>query len=447
VLVVLGPVLALVGPAVAPGPFGATGARAASVAAAPVVPDVATVPPVVPDDPLFAQQWGLRAVRAPQAWAAGDGHGVTVAVVDTGVDAEHPDLAGQVLPGINLLDPGTPPADRNGHGTAVAGIVAARTDNGVGVAGVAPGASILPVKVLDAAGDGSVPVVAAGIRWAASHGASVINLSLSNLVPGPLPAGLRTAVDAAWAKGVVCVIAAGNDPAQVAPRVADALVVTAVGPGGRSAPYASPVTGDPLAVAAPGGTGNGRPADDIVSTYWTARLGPTYALLSGTSMAAAFASGALADLISTGLSPRAAARRLVASATPLGDPDIFGAGLLDVERGVEEAAAASAAHLLPSAVRPASTSRAGGGPADDQTGGSGASGTGAESRDATGRAPAGRRAAAAAPGGPRSTGVPAALAWLAAAALAGTGAAAVGLGRRQRRLGAARRPDGAGRSA
>ena len=141
------------------------------------------------NDPRFGEQWSFTKVPFEAAWTADNtqGAGVTVAVVDTGVMADHPDLSGQVLTGAHFLhsDDGEPvdPAiggteDSNGHGTHVAGTIAAKSNNGTGIAGAAPGARILPVKVLCADGGGFTSDVAEGITWAVDAGADVINLSL-----------------------------------------------------------------------------------------------------------------------------------------------------------------------------------------------------------------------------------------------------------------------------
>src|SRR3954470_5317021 len=135
------------------------------------------------NDPVFPDQWGLTQINAPAAWAHGyRGTNVKIAVVDTGVDLVHPDLRSKIVPGKDFnpaAKQGCPGSqDENGHGTHVAGIAAAVTNNGRGVAGTAPGAKVMPVRVLDADGSGYDPTVIKGIKYAADHGAKVINLSL-----------------------------------------------------------------------------------------------------------------------------------------------------------------------------------------------------------------------------------------------------------------------------
>ncbi len=186
------------------------------------------------NDPLFSQQWGLQQINADEAWATSTGAGQIVAVVDSGVDLSHPDLAGKLVPGTtfsgcatqpngcgnggwlsgNTTDPPSP------HGTHVAGIVAAATNNGIGVAGVAPDAKVMPVKSLTDAG-GSFEEIAAGIRWAVDHGADVINMSLGAL-PGVhalvitgVIADVANAIDYAFAHNVLVIVAAGNEFASI----------------------------------------------------------------------------------------------------------------------------------------------------------------------------------------------------------------------------------------
>jgi type VII secretion-associated serine protease mycosin len=226
-------------------------------------------------DPYRASQWDLARVQAPAAWATSTGAGVTVAVIDSGVDAGHPDLAGQVLPGIDLVAGTTGTStDPNGHGTHVAGTVAALTGNNVGVSGFAPHARILPVRVLGASGSGSSSAVATGVTWAADQGAQVINMSLGSTAQ---VSALTNAIAYARAKGVVVIASAGNSREKGSPTNypgADPGVV-AVAATDSSDTYASYSNqGSYVDLAAPG--------SGIISTY----PGGRYVSMSGTSMAA-----------------------------------------------------------------------------------------------------------------------------------------------------------------
>ena len=162
-----------------------------------------------PNDTLWGEQWGPLVVDAPGAWDIVRGSPRTVvAVLDTGVDASHPDLHASLVAGYDFVNGDSDPADDEGHGTAVAGVIAARTNNGTGQAGICWNCSLMPVKVLDASGSGDTSDVAAGIVWAVDHGARVISMSLGG--PGPTQT-LADAVAYAIGKGSVVVAAAGND--------------------------------------------------------------------------------------------------------------------------------------------------------------------------------------------------------------------------------------------
>ena len=164
---------------------------------------------LIPRDPHWQQAWGPRVVGAPAAWNMSTGKATTViAVVDTGVDRNQPDLRGRVLRGWDFQNDDPYPNDDNGHGTAVAGVAAAAANDGIGIAGMCWRCRILPVKVLNANGSGSHSNIAAGIVWATKHGADVINMSLA----GPNPStAVADAVKYARARGVVVVAAAGNE--------------------------------------------------------------------------------------------------------------------------------------------------------------------------------------------------------------------------------------------
>ncbi|WP_194838046.1 S8 family serine peptidase [Nocardia sp. XZ_19_369] len=181
------------------------------------------------NDPLFGKQWGLTQIKATQAWSTSTGAGVVIAIVDSGVDLDHPDLQGKLVPGATFT--GCPDGQRpcgNGdwkgpdgvgstidvHGTHVAGIAAAATGNGIGIAGVAPDAQIMPVKVVE--NIGTYEDIGEGVRWAVDHGADVVNLSLSGLPNDQLLAvvgiekRLSDAIAYAVSNGVAVVAASGN---------------------------------------------------------------------------------------------------------------------------------------------------------------------------------------------------------------------------------------------
>jgi type VII secretion-associated serine protease mycosin len=236
----------------------------------------------LPDDPQWAarQSSYLAPLRLDRAWDISKGAGITVAVVDTGMDLGHPDLAGQIVSGYNVRSPAAPPQDDNGHGTMVGGIIAARTNNALGVVGVAPSARLMPIKVLDSSGSGSDADIAVGIDWARTHHAQVINMSLGGIFDDPM---LASAVQQAISAGVVVVAAAGNDGADgVSFPAADpgVLAVSATDHAGALASFSS--FGWRIDVAAPG--------YEITSTA----LGSTYATESGTSFSSPIVAGVAA---------------------------------------------------------------------------------------------------------------------------------------------------------
>lgn len=339
------------------------------------------------DDPIFVQglQWGLEQIDAPAAWASGTGEGVTIAMVDSGVDLTHEDLRAKVEAEISCVGAAGDPdqcrgsaQDDHGHGTHAAGIALASTDNGVGMAGVAPGAKLMAVRVLtnqceaDAvtcAASGSSEDVSAGIRWAADHGADVINLALGGGALQPsLGCSFCEAIDYAWGKGVILVLAAGNDsvlPSEFADE--PAVIVSATTRDGAGASYSGARAGVPTAarwpVSAPGGEPERRPADcatggtpsGVISTYWVRGQANSYACLAGTSMATAHVSGALAVLLSTGLTPQAAIDRLLVSADDLGPPgrdDVYGVGRINLGAAVDPDARPAPPTTVGSATRP-----------------------------------------------------------------------------------------------
>jgi len=272
--------LSLVGAPASGLPADGTASAGGRAAAAPP----ATPAPSAPDDPYFADQWALERMHAATLWDRAAGSpGVIVAVLDTGVDAGHEDLKGKVVDSVDLSN-APDAADRAGHGTHVAGVIAAGRDNGAGIAGLAPDSRLLNVKVAGDDGTCRASAVAAGIRWAADHGALVINVSLELRDSWP---DLEAAVGYAWGRGALIVAAAGND-GDDAPRYPAAylncLAVTGTGPDDCLAPLAN--YGEWVDLAAPG--------RNILSTL----PGNRYGYESGTSFAAAQVSG-LAALLFT----------------------------------------------------------------------------------------------------------------------------------------------------
>lgn len=286
-----------------------------------------------PGDPKYSQQWGLRRTGAPAAWDVTRGDaGVVVAVVDTGVDYTHPDLASQVdtANDWDFINGDSNAMDDHGHGTHVSGIIAATMDNGVGGVGVAPQVRILPVKVLDSKGSGDTFGVSAGIRYAADNGARIINLSLA----GPSDASMRSAVAYAQGQGCVVVAAAGNDDssegASYPARYTDVVGVGATTSGNAHASFSNYGTG--VDVSAPG--------VNILSTLPIAIEPSGYASWNGTSMATPFVSGVAALVMSVdpGMSAGAVIQRVLSTAQDLGDPgfdQVFGYGLVRADLAVE----------------------------------------------------------------------------------------------------------------
>ena len=164
---------------------------------------------MTPNDPYYNLQWSLPKMKVDKAWDLSTGSSpVTIAIVDSGVDADHPDLSSKLIGGYNTINNTTSTNDDNGHGTHVAGIAAGIMDNSKGIAGIAVNSKIMPVKAMDSSGSGSIMDIAEGITWAADHGAKVINLSLG----GPYyTQTLQDAIDYAYAKGCLVIAAAGND--------------------------------------------------------------------------------------------------------------------------------------------------------------------------------------------------------------------------------------------
>jgi len=247
-------------------------------------------PQAFPNDPMFEKQYAHQRMQSQKGWEVEQGNkDFILAIVDTGVDMKHPDLAAKMLPGYNTVDDNPTVEDGNGHGTHCAGIAAAITNNGAGVAGVAPNVKILPVQVLSKEGYGSYESVANGIIWAADHGAKVISMSLG----GPSSSAVITdAVKHALAKDAMLIAASGNDGNSSISYPAGVPGVMAVGATDSADKIARfSQFGKHLSVSAPG--------VNILSTfptYATDMPGVNYGSISGTSMATPAVSG-LAALV------------------------------------------------------------------------------------------------------------------------------------------------------
>ncbi len=337
-----------------------------------------TAQAAVPNDPHFGLQWGPKQVHAPEAWGTSTGSGATIAIVDSGVDLDHPDLAGKIVGGNTFIDCGSSGCGNGDwesggkaagapdpHGTHVAGIAAATTNNGVGVAGVAPDAKLLAVKALGEEG-GSFEDIASGVRWSADNGADVVNLSLGAL-PGVqalvitgLITDLEDAIKYASSKGVTVVAAAGNDFASICGTPASdegaLCVASTTREEGRSSFSNFAVKDDLNAVSAPGGAAFLSCKEDIISTvplaaedgFCEKRQGTTgYDFYAGTSMATPHVAGVAGLLAAQGRTREnvldtllSTARNPVTGLRGSYDP-VFGYGIVDAAAGVAAPGAAT----------------------------------------------------------------------------------------------------------
>lgn len=293
-------------------------------------------------DPFRAQQWYLVRIGITDERVVPTGVGQVIAIIDSGVDLQHPDLVDALLRdedgnvvGWDFVEDDGLPDDAFGHGTMVAGIATASTGNGLGIASVAPAARIMPIRVLDEEGRGDTTVVAAAVDWAVEHGATVVNLSLESATTVEVDAdpALREAVERALAAGVVVVAAAGNsaDPFTGEPMTSGVVVVGATDRHDLHAGFSGRGTTDMLMA----------PGVEIVSTWCRGReeehcAGRThnYGIADGTSFAAPQVAGAIALLGEAGLSGQEAVARLSATAVDLAEPgpdEKTGHGLIDID--------------------------------------------------------------------------------------------------------------------
>lgn len=306
-----------------------------------------------PNDPKYRYQWNLKKINMDRAWRLSTGKGVKVAVIDTGiaygnsgrfVRLEDFDRASFADP-FNFITNTTDAFDDNGHGSHVAGTIAQSTNNSKGVAGIAFNAVLMPVKVLDENGNGSLADIAEGVKYAAAHGAKVINLSLGG------PTGSRILENAcryARSKGCVIVCAAGNDGSESPnyPAAYESCIsVSAVRYDNKLAPYSS--RGKYIDIAAPGGDmgvdQNKDGCPDGIMQNTIKRGHPEeqeYALYQGTSMAAPHVAGTAALMMAAGIKNPAdveAALKETAFKRGLKLGEGYGAGILDAGAAVAKA--------------------------------------------------------------------------------------------------------------
>jgi subtilisin family serine protease len=337
---------------------------------------LATVAGAAAQDPGLPQQWGLAKIGAPSAWARSVGAGVPVAIVDTGVDFTHEDLKDQIMARVTCVGTGgdmrkcvVDGADIQGHGSHVAGIAAATTNNGVGVGGVAPGARIVAVRVFGSTpdtvtGDYSATAsdIEAGIHWVVANIATkgAINLSLGGdfVVTNIEGASFSAAIEDAWKAGWVTVLAAGNDNLVGIESSnygsLDALVVGATGPDDSVAYYSSAIGSAKWGLVAPGGDDGGSDctaARCILSTY----KGNGYALAEGTSMATPHVTGAVALLMSGGMTNAQAVKQILDTANTAVSCGSNCRGRLDVNKAVPATWKASSSSSSSSSPSPTTT--------------------------------------------------------------------------------------------
>ncbi|WP_157272149.1 S8 family serine peptidase [Azohydromonas aeria] len=287
------------------------------------------------NDPYMGSAWHLVKIGAPAAWDSSQGNGITVAVLDTGVDGSHPDLAARMVAGWNFYDNNSNSADVYGHGTKVAGAVAATTNNALGVAGVAGQARIMPLRISNASGTGYWSMVAQGLIWAADRGARLANVSYE-------VAGSSSVLNAAQymkGKGGLVFVSAGNTGAAAATAPSTALIpVGATDANDARASFST--YGNFVALAAPG-----------VSVYTTTN-GGGYGAVSGTSFSSPVAAGVAALMMAArpALTGAQVESLLYKSALDLGtagrDP-YFGWGRVNAPAAVQAALTAATADTQP----------------------------------------------------------------------------------------------------
>jgi len=289
-------------------------------------PDQLVAPGALPNDTYFGSQWHLQMVQAPAAWDYSLGNGVTVAILDSGVNAAHPDLQGRLVPGWNFYENNSNTADVNGHGTRVAGVVAAASNNGTGVASLAWNAMLMPVRISGADGYAYWSTIASGLNWAANNGARVANISFM----AHTSSTVQSAAQYMKSKGGLVINSAGNTGAFDGTAASDAMIsVSATNSSDTRTSWAT--WGNHVDLSAPG------------EGIWTTSSSGSYGAVSGTSFSSPLTAGVVALMMSANpsLAPSQIESILKSTAVDLGTvgyDQYYGYGRVNAASAVQVAA-------------------------------------------------------------------------------------------------------------
>lgn len=283
-----------------------------------------------PNDPYYGSQWHLAKIGASSAWDYTQGAGVTIAILDTGVESTHPDLAAQMVPGWNFYDNNVNTSDVHGHGTKVAGTAAASSNNNTGVGSVAGAAKIMPIRVSDATGYAYYSTIAQGLTWAADQGVRVANVSFDGVARS---SAIQTAAQYMKDKGGLVVVGTGNNGInETIAETTTMIPVSATNSNDAITSWSS--FGNFVAVAAPG------------EGIWTTQTGGTYSAVNGTSFASPLTAGVVALMMAGNSSlPNSQIEKLLFSTTidlgSAGRDVYFGYGRVNAAAAVQAAVTAT----------------------------------------------------------------------------------------------------------